>query len=177
MPLEGDDSQFILVRYGLAPQPPLIILLDARTVLWGDKVEETPTGSGLCVFGRVLEHFFKRWITVDDLPVLQDQDSIVDPFDHGAVFGLGCSQRCLRLLALGNLALELVIRRLQFSSTGLYTSLELFVGLPQSCLCLCTRRNVTRDRKSTRLNSSHVAISYAVFCLKKKNRRIPTGKS
>src|SRR5439155_13782731 len=28
----------------------------------------------------------------------------------------------------------------------------------------------TRDRKSTRLNSSHVAISYAVFCLKKKKR-------
>src|SRR5437870_9935927 len=27
------------------------------------------------------------------------------------------------------------------------------------------------DRKSTRLNSSHVAISYAVFCLKKKNMR------
>src|SRR5439155_4179268 len=27
-----------------------------------------------------------------------------------------------------------------------------------------------RDRKSTRLNSSHVAISYAVFCLKKKMR-------
>src|SRR3989442_5929773 len=26
-----------------------------------------------------------------------------------------------------------------------------------------------RDRKSTRLNSSHVRISYAVFCLKKKN--------
>src|SRR5690625_5466455 len=30
--------------------------------------------------------------------------------------------------------------------------------------------NVTLDRKSTRLNSSHVAISYAVFCLKKKNK-------
>src|SRR5690625_3226175 len=28
---------------------------------------------------------------------------------------------------------------------------------------------VMQDRKSTRLNSSHVAISYAVFCLKKKN--------
>src|SRR5690625_5555115 len=28
-----------------------------------------------------------------------------------------------------------------------------------------------RDRKSTRLNSSHVAISYAVFCLKKKKTR------
>src|SRR5207253_8650079 len=29
-----------------------------------------------------------------------------------------------------------------------------------------------RDRKSTRLNSSHVAISYAVFCLKKKKKEI-----
>src|SRR5438034_6551816 len=28
----------------------------------------------------------------------------------------------------------------------------------------------TGDRKSTRLNSSHTVISYAVFCLKKKNR-------
>src|SRR5438034_7923021 len=28
-----------------------------------------------------------------------------------------------------------------------------------------------RDRKSTRLNSSHTVISYAVFCLKKKKRR------
>src|SRR5699024_11419105 len=27
------------------------------------------------------------------------------------------------------------------------------------------------DRKSTRLNSSHVSISYAVFCLKKKNKK------
>src|SRR5690554_5242690 len=30
-----------------------------------------------------------------------------------------------------------------------------------------------RDRKSTRLNSSHVRISYAVFCLKKKNNHEP----
>src|SRR5262245_64320507 len=29
-----------------------------------------------------------------------------------------------------------------------------------------------QDRKSTRLNSSHLGISYAVFCLKKKNNRI-----
>src|SRR5690625_7468301 len=36
--------------------------------------------------------------------------------------------------------------------------------------CTGKRRVVVRplDRKSTRLNSSHVAISYAVFCLKKK---------
>src|SRR5690625_6248213 len=33
------------------------------------------------------------------------------------------------------------------------------------------RCSPARDRKSTRLNSSHVAISYAVFCLKKKNKQ------
>src|SRR5258708_31256694 len=32
-------------------------------------------------------------------------------------------------------------------------------------------RGAERDRKSTRLNSSHQIISYAVFCLKKKNKR------
>src|SRR5437588_9457053 len=36
------------------------------------------------------------------------------------------------------------------------------------------RRRV-RDRKSTRLNSSHTVISYAVFCLKKKN--VPDARS
>src|SRR2546421_4999860 len=33
---------------------------------------------------------------------------------------------------------------------------------------LAPRRSIERDRKSTRLNSSHDQISYAVFCLKKK---------
>src|SRR5699024_12442173 len=32
-------------------------------------------------------------------------------------------------------------------------------------------RPIDQDRKSTRLNSSHVSISYAVFCLKKQTRR------
>src|SRR6266446_10047470 len=32
------------------------------------------------------------------------------------------------------------------------------------------RRCACRDRKSTRLNSSHLVISYAVFCLKKKKK-------
>src|SRR5688500_19852700 len=33
----------------------------------------------------------------------------------------------------------------------------------------CTSGSSVSDRKSTRLNSSHLVISYAVFCLKKKN--------
>src|SRR2546422_7894126 len=38
----------------------------------------------------------------------------------------------------------------------------------------CTRNNA--DRKSTRLNSSHGYISYAVFCLKKKKRHPPSQR-
>src|SRR5437764_10989761 len=37
-----------------------------------------------------------------------------------------------------------------------------------------SRASAARDRKSTRLNSSHRCISYAVFCLKKKKIKIPT---
>src|SRR3712207_7273378 len=36
---------------------------------------------------------------------------------------------------------------------------------------------ITADRKSTRLNSSHANISYAVFCLKKKKRRVVRSRA
>src|SRR4051812_49728387 len=37
-----------------------------------------------------------------------------------------------------------------------------------SCHAINGAENLSSDRKSTRLNSSHMSISYAVFCLKKK---------
>src|SRR2546430_11548332 len=41
----------------------------------------------------------------------------------------------------------------------------------------CPSANATpRDRKSTRLNSSHSQISYAVFCLKKKEPVLPVAQ-
>src|SRR5690554_7780958 len=46
--------------------------------------------------------------------------------------------------------------------TGLYDDLEGVDAMLD---------RVRQDRKSTRLNSSHVRISYAVFCLKKKNQK------
>ena len=39
------------------------------------------------------------------------------------------------------------------------------------------RGKLDRDRKSTRLNSSHALISYAVFCLKKKNNKKTNKKN
>src|SRR5690625_6531851 len=57
---------------------------------------------------------------------------------------------------------------------------EMDVGLQAKLLRVLQEREVERlggrktiklNRKSTRLNSSHVAISYAVFCLKKKDKK------
>src|SRR5690554_7788432 len=45
---------------------------------------------------------------------------------------------------------------------------ERFTLLPNTAGCYNAKDAVRTDRKSTRLNSSHVRISYAVFCLKKK---------
>src|SRR2546430_17730951 len=69
------------------------------------------------------------------------------------------------------------------ATTEIYT-LSLHDALPISSRCISSRsawlrasryvsvaiNQPTRDRKSTRLNSSHSQISYAVFCLKKKKK-------
>src|SRR5437667_5884021 len=47
---------------------------------------------------------------------------------------------------------------------------------PQPALIFATVAKMSADRKSTRLNSSHITISYAVFCLKKK-KTIPSTHS
>src|SRR5438034_7340107 len=49
------------------------------------------------------------------------------------------------------------------------SSTALFLSRPMSALL--NRERASRDRKSTRLNSSHTVISYAVFCLKKKKKK------
>src|SRR3989442_9731680 len=76
-----------------------------------------------------------------------------------------------------------MIRRPPRSTLFPYTTLFRSLGLQQVykgvehggkrrevgwILTFCPIQNKMSDRKSTRLNSSHVRISYAVFCLKKK---------
>src|SRR5439155_19910214 len=98
---------------------------------------------------------------------------VIDPRLDGLVLGVPSNLvevdrsrhdcNCLRVTAV-----DLTLPREELDGYGGYTSTAhlghtwpLSLG-PASVLRLC------RDRKSTRLNSSHVAISYAVFCLKKK---------
>src|SRR5690606_2374751 len=65
-----------------------------------------------------------------------------------------------------------------------YTEFFIYLGKPDSeelqfnfykengrIFCKITSKLSNEDRKSTRLNSSHVKISYAVFCLKKKKKK------
>src|SRR5207253_6307576 len=67
-----------------------------------------------------------------------------------------------------------------FPYTTLFRSLHLLAGglgrrdqAVEAVEQLDILEALRRDRKSTRLNSSHVAISYAVFCLKKKRISSP----
>src|SRR5256885_5081808 len=85
-----------------------------------------------------------------------------------------------------------MIRRPPRSTLFPYTTLfrsqrlgqDAHIAYPRRLAPAATRRGVTRwravrateptgrgDRKSTRLNSSHLVISYAVFCLKKKKKK------
>src|SRR5438034_4566108 len=50
-------------------------------------------------------------------------------------------------------------------------------GEPGNLDCRGRRLSDPEDRKSTRLNSSHTVISYAVFCLKKKTKNKSTMKT
>src|SRR5256885_8053861 len=83
----------------------------------------------------------------------------------------------------------LMIRRPPRSTLFPYTTLfrspqefetfaDPFTTLATAAAVTRTARLGMRDRKSTRLNSSHLVISYAVFCLKKKkknnNKNTPT---
>src|SRR5262245_66593430 len=83
----------------------------------------------------------------------------------------------------------LMIRRPPRSTLFPYTTLFRSQGAPESrCAapsqsaaeaspgrsrspCATYPETLQRDRKSTRLNSSHLGISYAVFCLKKKKKK------
>src|SRR5437773_5968811 len=88
----------------------------------------------------------------DALPILQVLDflqEIPDVLRHGG----GAQQHLRRVIALGR---ELRVANVRGLRLG---------------IALQALEGVRLDRKSTRLNSSHITISYAVFCLKKKRVR------
>src|SRR3712207_7411999 len=71
-------------------------------------------------------------------------------------------------------AMEFVLIAIAILLVGLVLGVSLLVGRGRRTTRLdddaTAGTTLTRDRKSTRLNSSHANISYAVFCLKKKKK-------
>src|SRR5690606_40243520 len=82
------------------------------------------------------------------------------------------SKRYLRSFRVVGVKAEL--RRFNLAEAAFHTHAHLAVGERYTAGFSIQRGKLGgrggADRKSTRLNSSHVKISYAVFCLKKKNR-------
>src|SRR2546421_9254455 len=72
-----------------------------------------------------------------------------------------------------------LFRSNDFSKIRLARALDVVAGPGGVPTCRSASGHTARDRKSTRLNSSHDQISYAVFCLKKKKKktRLPSPRA
>src|SRR5699024_11412560 len=78
-------------------------------------------------------------------------------------------------LIIGLLFLEMIPESIELGGwfvlmTGVAAGLLLFIYIHRLMNKITIITDSHQDRKSTRLNSSHVSISYVVFCLKKKNK-------
>src|SRR5688572_31037642 len=93
----------------------------------------------------------------------------------GDQFGMGVPQQsedvyqCRRVGNVRVANFSVPMRTVAVSGAGWPQALPLTKAATIAIIIRCIL--LTTDRKSTRLNSSHSQISYAVFCLKKKRRR------
>src|SRR5690606_30437463 len=99
----------------------------------------------ICLSLIVLITVFLKFIDFDLLPISQKND------EYNRVVFLGTLSILFTILVI-----VFIEKRIDF-----FTTFHFMWIFPLILL-------ISKDRKSTRLNSSHVKISYAVFCLKKK---------
>src|SRR5690625_5792277 len=104
----------------------------------------------------------KKFVTNDG--DFQAVSSVHLDIDEGDIYGI------IGFSGAGKSTLLRMINLLERPDSGdIIVDGENILSLPRKELL---KKRKTIDRKSTRLNSSHVAISYAVFCLKKKTNEI-----
>src|SRR5690554_7352072 len=96
----------------------------------------------------------------------------LDPMDLKQILTLykdGLSNRKIaETLGISRNTVNSYVKRFKGSKYGIDELLGFDNSKLEELFTFKTTLNIHRDRKSTRLNSSHVRISYAVFCLKKK---------
>src|SRR5690606_41252796 len=110
-----------------------------------------------CCFARVLLACYVDHLDLHSFPTRRSSD-------------LRCP-RCNGLLVLGEEYSTMISSPLSGRSPKfLFSRIVLNTSIQTASEMTRFKNPFTTDRKSTRLNSSHVKISYAVFCLKKKKR-------
>src|SRR5437868_12624167 len=103
-----------------------------------------------------------RWLLALAILLFSTQASAAIAFSVGGGCGASPGAECTVTLAIPNNGTVVV-------SVASNTANQSIVRLVDTAR---NNYNLLKDRKSTRLNSSHVSISYAVFCLKKKKKKI-----
>src|SRR5207249_1376988 len=100
----------------------------------------------------------------------------IRPGDRVGIFMPMCPEVAVSVLAVAKIGAVFISLFSGYGPAALATRLE--DGEAKCLICAdgFYRRGQVVDRKSTRLNSSHVSISYAVFCLKKKKTRGPSAQ-
>src|SRR5687768_18034571 len=114
---------------------------------------------------------FRRFTGFERQPVIIDQDPLIETLYDRSIF-------CKIKRHDGNVLQADVLPNIGLGPIGQRKNPDRLAGvdprvvkIPQlGALCLGLPTVTGRDRKSTRLNSSHGYISYAVFCLKKNKR-------
>src|SRR5690625_4573144 len=131
-----------------------VLVIGSGPIVIGQACEFDYSGTQAC---RVLREEGMRVVLVNSNPatIMTDPEfadaTYVEPITTEALEAIIAKERPDALLA----------------TLGGQTALNAAVDLHEAGIL--DKYSVELDRKSTRLNSSHVAISYAVFCLKKKN--------
>src|SRR5690625_5566216 len=150
------------------------IILDAlkRVDLCDTLLETIQKKYSLCTFERSIRflHHPDKDVSIEALLDKTHPAWRRVQFDELLAQQLALAQARARRLALGAIAMPLTVGALQ---TQLVAQLPFELTAAQQRVVeeIIADLNQTQDRKSTRLNSSHVAISYAVFCLKKKKKQ------
>src|SRR3989442_569568 len=137
----------------------------------------TPFG-GLSVFVKFLEKIGYAAAVAKSVPIQLHSPNAIDPVETFTAFLISVVSGARRFAHTGLLRADRALHRLlgivRFPTDDTIRNLfkRFTQGKVYQFYSALTRWQIQRDRKSTRLNSSHVRISYAVFCLKKKKREL-----
>src|SRR5690606_27913850 len=126
-----------------------------------------------------------RGAVVSQLPELCDEDLVLEPEPRDSAAAIGLAAAILYRrdpnIIMGSFAADQVIEPVEVfqaalseaihtAATGKIVTIGIHPTHPSTGFGYI-QTGQPLDRKSTRLNSSHVKISYAVFCLKKKTKQ------